>query len=180
MPNHVHQVVNPENPDSMPAALREIHGRYAAYLNSRQSVTGHVWQGRYYSCPMDEFHLWTALRYVERNPVRSGMVGLAELFLWSSARAHCDEGPSDGIVDLTEWESRWGPEEWRQFLGYSSTDGPDAERVRRTTHSGRPLGSEEFVHRVEREVGRALTPGKGGRPRKALVETAQESMVLVI
>jgi hypothetical protein len=34
------------------------------------------WQNRYYSCPLDRIHQWTALAYVERNPVRAGMVSL--------------------------------------------------------------------------------------------------------
>ena len=179
MCNHVHLVVIPETIDSMPVALREIHGHYAAYLNSRQGATGHVWQGRYYSCPMDEYHLWTALRYVERNPVRAGMVGIAELYPWSSARVHCEEGPSDGIVDVTEWRSRWESEEWRRFLGYSPSDGPDAALLRRSTHSGRPLGSADFVGDIERQTGRILTPGKGGRPRKTPAEATQECLALV-
>ena len=179
MPNHVHLIAVPEASDSMAVALREIHGRYAAYLNSRQTVTGHVWQGRYYSCPMDDHHLWAALRYVERNPVRAGLVGIAELYPWSSARAHCEEGPADGIVDLAEWRCRWGSEEWRQFLGYSPSDAPDAALLRRSTHSGRPLGSADFIRKIERETGRCLTPGKGGRPRKAPEETAQECLPLV-
>jgi REP-associated tyrosine transposase len=172
MSNHVHLIVIPQAPDSMPVALREIHGRYAAYLNSRQTTTGHVWQGRYYSCPMDEPHLWAALRYVERNPVRAGMLGIAELYPWSSARVHCEEGPTDGIVDLSEWQCRWGPQAWREFLGYSPSDGPDAAMLRRSTHSGRPLGSEDFVRHVERETGRTLAPRKGGRPRKAAAQAA--------
>jgi putative transposase len=165
MSNHVHLAVIPETCDSMPVALREIHGRYAAYLNSRQTVTGHVWQGRYYSCSMDDAHLWTALRYIERNPVRAGTVAVAELFPWSSARVHCEDGLSDGIVDLKEWCSRWDPDEWRQFLGNSPSDGPDCALLRRRTHSGRPLGSEAFVRELERATGRLLTPRKGGRPR---------------
>jgi putative transposase len=179
MPNHIHLIVVPHATDSMAVTLREVHGRYAAYLNSRQTVTGHVWQGRYYSCPMDEHHLWAALRYVERNPVRAGMVGIAELYPWSSAQAHCEEGPQDGIVDLAEWRLRWGSEEWRQFLGYSPNDAPDAALLRRSTHSGRPLGSADFVRGIERETGRSLTPGRGGRPKRAPVETAQECLPLI-
>jgi putative transposase len=163
----------------MAVALREIHGRYAAYLNSRQTVTGHVWQGRYYSCPMDDHHLWAALRYVERNPVRAGILGIAELYPWSKARVHCEEAPGDGIVDLAEWRFRWGSEEWRQFLGYSPNDGPDAALLRKSTHSGRPLGSADFIRQIERQTGRCLAPGKGGHPKKAPEDAAQECLPFV-
>ena len=33
------------------------HGRYAAYWNVAHATSGHVWQGRFYSCPMDPGHL---------------------------------------------------------------------------------------------------------------------------
>ena len=59
MPNHVHLIVVPQREGSLRTALRNAHGRYAAYLNARQATSGHVWQGRYYSCPMDDDHLWT-------------------------------------------------------------------------------------------------------------------------
>src|SRR5579864_1606293 len=89
MSNHVHLVAVPTRPDSMALALRHTHGCYAAYLNARQSASGHVWQGRFYSCPLDTPHLWAALRYAERNPVRAGVAVEPELYPWSSAPVHC-------------------------------------------------------------------------------------------
>jgi REP element-mobilizing transposase RayT len=74
---HVHLVATPRRADALAETLRHTHGRYASYLNARKSATGHVWQGRYYSCPLDTAHLWAALRYTELNPVRAGM-GAAE------------------------------------------------------------------------------------------------------
>jgi putative transposase len=38
-----------------------LHGRYASYWNATHHSSGHVWQGRYYCCPLDEPHLWEAL-----------------------------------------------------------------------------------------------------------------------
>jgi putative transposase len=51
-------------------------------------VTGHLWANRYFSSALDEPHLWAAIRYVELNPVRAGLVVDATAFEWSSARAH--------------------------------------------------------------------------------------------
>ena len=56
MSNHVHLVVIPQRSDAQ--ALKQAHGRDAAYWSVRYKSTGHVWQGRYYSCPMDAPHLW--------------------------------------------------------------------------------------------------------------------------
>src|SRR3954449_7601257 len=80
MSNHVHLIAVPHGANALAQSLKQAHGRYASYWNARQSSTGHVWQGRFYSCPLDESHLWAALRYVELNPVRAKMVASAELW----------------------------------------------------------------------------------------------------
>jgi putative transposase len=72
MSNHVHLVVTPHDKDGLALALKHAHGRYAIYWNAVHQSSGHAWQGRYYSCPLDRQHLWEALRYAELNPVRAG------------------------------------------------------------------------------------------------------------
>jgi putative transposase len=179
MPNHVHLIVVPQRADALRTALRNAHGRYAAYLNARQATSGHVWQGRYYSCPMDEDHLWTALRYAERNPVRAGMVRDAAEFPWSSARIHVGGG-WDGLIDPGPWSARWTLDEWREFLAATEFE-RESEAIRRSTHSGRPLGSAHFVERLETEMARPLVARHGGRPKKqeASREPAQSLLAAV-
>ena len=93
MTNHVHWVAVPQEPGSHARAFGEAHGRYAAYANSKLARSGHFWQNRFFSCALDPAHLWAALRYVERNPVRAHMVERADAYRWSSAAAHCGTGP---------------------------------------------------------------------------------------
>ena len=164
MPNHVHLIVVPEREDSLRTAMRNAHGRYAAYLNARQATSGHVWQGRYYSCPLGEDHLWAALRYTERNPVRAGMVVDAAEFPWSSARVHASGG-WDGLVDVGLWSERWTLAEWRDFIAVTEFE-RESEAIRRSTHCGRPLGSAHFVERLETMLARPLSARHGGRPKK--------------
>jgi putative transposase len=71
MSNHIHLVAVPAKSDGLARTLKETHGRFASYWNVVRHSSGHVWQGRYYSCPLDESHLWRALRYTELNPVRA-------------------------------------------------------------------------------------------------------------
>src|ERR1035441_3100540 len=149
MPNHVHLVVVPEREASLQTALRNAHGRYATYLNARQATSGHVWQGRSYSCPLGEDHLWAALRYTERNPVRAGMVGDAVDYPWSSARVHVGGG-WDSLVDVGLWSERWTLTEWREFLAATEFE-RESDAIRHSTHSGRPLGSANFVKRLRSE-----------------------------
>jgi putative transposase len=78
MDNHVHLVGVPAREDSLERALRPLHMRYAQAVNRRHGWSGHLWQGRFFSSPLDDAHLWAAVRYVERNPVRAGIVSRAE------------------------------------------------------------------------------------------------------
>ena len=164
MPNHVHLVVVPEREASLQTALRNAHGRYATYLNARQTTSGHVWQGRYYSCPLGEDHLWAALRYTEVNPVRAGLVGDAAEFPWSSARVHVGGG-WDSLVDVGLWSARWTLTEWREFLAATEFE-RESDEIRHSTHSGRPLGSANFVKGLETALARPLAARPGGRPKK--------------
>jgi hypothetical protein len=72
-------------------SVDEVAGQWTV---ARQS-SGHVWQGRYYSCPSDETHLWEALRYTELNPLRAALVREAESCAWSRAASHCSTQPAE-------------------------------------------------------------------------------------
>jgi putative transposase len=172
MSNHVHLIAIPHTTDALSHSLRQAHGRYAAYWNARQSSTGHVWQGRFYSCPLDESHLWAALRYTELNPVRAGMTESAQLWRWSSAAAHCVEQEPDAMLAMQPWRKRWTPTEWRDFLSCEES-ADDLRALRHSTHTGRPLGRPEFVAALEQATSRSLAPQKGGRPKKCAADPRQ-------
>ena len=87
MADYVHLVGRPEAEDSLGKAVGRTHFRYTQYINRFHGRSGHLWQGRFGSCALDEAHYWAALRYVERNPVRARLVGQAWLYPWSSAAA---------------------------------------------------------------------------------------------
>ena len=81
-------------------ALRHAHGRYAIYWNAVHQSSGHAWQGRYYSCPLDRVHLWEALRYTELNPVRASLVAESASWILSSAAAHCAAVPDSDCLAM--------------------------------------------------------------------------------
>ena len=116
MSNHVHLIVVPRHPQSLALTLKHTHGRYAAYFNARHVSSGHVWQGRYYFCPLDPPHFWAALRYTELNPVRAGLVHDATDYSWSSAAAHCRCGSPDPCLEMQSFTDAWTPAVWRQYL----------------------------------------------------------------
>ena len=84
MTNHVHVVAVPHAVDSLARTLHALHSRHGRMVNLEQGWTGHLWQGRFLSAPLDEKHLFAAVRYVERNPVRAGIVKQAQEYPWSS------------------------------------------------------------------------------------------------
>lgn len=177
MSSHVHLVAVPRQAEVLGATFQQVHGRYAAYWNVAHATSGHVWQGRFYSCPMDAGHLWTALRYVELNPVRAEMVGEAAAWPWSSAAAHGGTADPDACLDMSTWRNVWSETSWRSFLEQGEAES-ELRALRRCTHSGRPLGPEEFTQAVERRTHRRLTPSKGGRPRTAGNRSGQKARSL--
>ncbi len=178
MSNHVHLIAVPRSPMAMASTLKHTHGRYAAYWNARQSSSGHVWQGRFYSCPLDQAHLWEALRYAELNPVRAGLVAAAEQWPWSSAAVHCGLTTQSDGLDLERWSQRWTAAQWQAYLADGASVGECAQ-LRRCTYTGRPLGSPEFVEDLERSTLRLLAPRKGGRPKKPSPDPNQNNLTFV-
>ena len=170
MPNHVHLIVVPPSKDALCRAVGEAHRRYTRRVNFRQQWRGHLWQGRFASFVMDEPYLLAAARYVERNPVRAGLVTRAEAWPYSSAGAHAAGRDASGGAAWVEGE--WLRERtagwactWGEYL-----TGPDeaalGPRLRRHENTGRPLGEKPFLERLGALLGRNLLPSKGGRPRK--------------
>jgi len=144
MDNHIHLVVVPENPLVLADVMQRVHGRYAQYLNARRGRCGHLWQNRYSSCPLGPGHLWTALRYVELNPVRAGMVRGAREYQWSSAEAHLSGQDPFRIADMRFWWEAGGLEGWKRLLDEPETE-KEVEALRRSTYSGQPFGDDAFV-----------------------------------
>jgi putative transposase len=178
MSNHVHLIVIPHSATALSHTLKQTHGRYASYWNARESSSGHVWQGRFYSCPLDESHLWRALRYVELNPVRAAMASSPESWLWSSAAAHCTPDAPARMLDMQPWQKRWTVSEWAKYLQAGESD-VDLNALRHCTHTGRPLGSAEFVTQLEHTILRPLAPQKGGRPKKRATGDRQTRFALI-
>jgi putative transposase len=163
MPNHVHLILVPADADGLRAALSEAHRRYSRRINFGHGWTGYLWQGRFASYPMEDAHLVTAMRYVELNPVRAGLVKSAEAWRWSSARAHV-ERKADGLTDLEGTQGLH--RNWRAMLrhGLEAGDLADGqvEAIEAHARTGRPLGGEAFVAGLEAATGRRLKRRKPG------------------
>lgn len=170
MGNHIHLVAVPTKTDSLARALGRVHADYARYLNTCRRSCGHVWQARYFSCPLAGQHLWRAMAYVERNPVRAGICARAKDYRWSSARAHVEETNHDGLLDLSAWRQEYDGRVWESILDTGSEDDDFRQRLREATLRGRPYCDPDTLDVFERRLGRRLRPRAPGRPRKQAPE----------
>jgi hypothetical protein len=122
--------------------FRRVHGRYAQYYNARSGRTGHLWQNRFFACGLSANHLWRALAYVDRNPVRAGLIAKRGEYPWSNALAHLTEVDEFQLLVLPWWKASGAQKEWAKFI---DCDDPDEVAVlRASTYAGRPFGEEAF------------------------------------
>jgi len=160
MANHIHVVGTPDLPDSIAQTFKFCHGIYATEFNKKYLKSGHLWQARPFSCVLDPAHMWAAIRYVERNPVRAHMIERSEEYPWSSARAHCGLA-SDALLSV-DLPLELTVENWSHWLA-GEDDEVREKALRERTLTGRPCGSDDFIKGMEVAIGRPLAPGKRGR-----------------
>lgn len=167
MTNHIHLICTPQESDSLAKAVGRAGFIYTQYINRFHNRSGHLWQGRFYSCALDDKHLLSALRYIECNPVRAKIVRRPWEYEWSSAAAHVGKGIGAELVDLAEWRKERYAGRWKDLL-MERVDDKELIRIRGNTHTGRPLGSDSFISKLEKMVGRRLRPLPVGRPKNEI------------
>ena len=161
MPNHTHLIAVPETENGLRMAIGEAHRRYSVMINRRQKWTGHLWQGRFSSFPMDEAYLLVAAKYIEMNPVRANLAPDPYAWKWSSAKAHAT-GADDILVKGSPLPQMVG--DWKLFLKDIGEE--DANKIRGHERTGRALGSDSFLESLELSLMRTVKRRKAGRKKK--------------
>ncbi len=170
MDNHVHFIVTPQKEDTLAGVLGIAHIRYSQYINKKMKVSGSLWQGRFYSCTLNISHLMAAIRYVEKNPVRAGIVKKAREWKWSSAATHIGEASQmihlEDITNLIDVST----ESWKQYLD-SDENEKDINDIRKHTLLGMPLGTAvSFNVKPDKEVDRLVSVLSGDKLKKRTVK----------
>ncbi len=150
--NHVHFAAIPENEHSLSKTFSVCHTLYSQYFNKKNEKTGHLWQGRFYSCVLDEKHLYATIRYIENNPVRAKLVEKAEDWEWSSARAHLNKGKS--ILSLARIDKFMDMHDWKGYL--QDEDEIMSGVIKANTLSGKPVGNSVFISKLEQIIGKQI------------------------
>lgn len=165
MGNHVHILAVPEEEKSLAGGIGGTSLLYTQHINRKYNRSGRLWQNRFFSSIIEKGpYLWAVMRYIDLNPVRAKIVKRAEDYRWSSARAHI-LGIKDNVLSGEYWFNKEEIRSYKEFLRRDAAE--TDERIRRATSTGRPLGSDEFIKKLERITKRDLFPRKGGRPKKA-------------
>ena len=159
MPNHVHLVVTPHDENGLCLFFSEAHRHYTRRVNFREGWRGHLWQERFHSFVMDESYLLNTVKYVEMNPVRAKLCVYPDDWTWSSVHAHLKR-QDDQLVSVQPMLNLVS--DWRDYLGIQEDD-KYLNQIRYHNRTGRPLGSKDFIERLEKQTGRTLRLHKPGR-----------------
>jgi REP-associated tyrosine transposase len=154
MTNHVHIVVTPRCEDDISIFMKKVAQRFTRFVNKTHARTGTLWEGRFKSSLIDsERYLLRCYRYVEMNPVRAKLVDHPARYPWSSY-LHNAMGAESPIITPHATYLALGRtpaarrERYRALFDVGISD-IELTRIRDATKSGNPVGSEEFVARVQ-------------------------------
>jgi len=162
MPNHFHLVLWPYLDRELKKWMQWLLTAHVRRYHQHYKSSGHVWQGRFKAFPIEQDeHLLTVLRYVERNPLRAGLVEQAEDWLWSSLScSNGNRGPS-----LLEPLPVSRPADWVSWVNQPQTE-TELESLRHSVNRGTPYGSVDWVQRIAAQLGLGASLRPRGRPRK--------------
>ena len=168
MPNHWHFVLYPKKGEDLSNFMRWVTHthtqRYHAHYNS--IGCGHIYQGRFKSFPIEkDNHFLQVCRYVERNPLRAGLVQKAEDWRWSSLWVQ--ERGTDKQKSLL---SPWPVEKPNAYLEWVNTLQKDEEekleKIRHSIKRGSPFGKDSWIKMTAEKLGLISTLKPRGRTKK--------------
>lgn len=123
------------------------------------------------SVVQQDTYLLACQRYIEMNPVRAGMVKHPGEYKWSSYRIN-GQGESSELVTPHPLYQGLGHDRterglaYRELFRYGLEPG-EIDKIRKATNGNFALGSSRFQEEIGIMLGRRVTPGRSGRPRKA-------------
>ena len=151
MPNHWHLLLHPRQDDDMPDFMRWLTTTHAAKFRNKTNTVGegHLYQGRYKSFLVDtDSYLLTALKYIERNPVRAKLSVLPEKWRWGSAyrRVHGTK-KERALLAVSPTPL---PYRYRAWIHEAEQLG-ELDEIRRSVNKGTPFGTEGFLTHFSRD-----------------------------
>ena len=169
MPNHYHLLIELPEPEEISACMAGINRSYTCYYHRTYRTAGFLWQGRFKLQPIQkETHLIACARYIERNPVKAGIVIEAAAYPYSSAKFYCQRR-SDGLTAEDSGYSEFGNNAVGRMQAYSRyLHEINDEEGKWFANLEEPLGDKEFINRLIKINGRYM-PKRRGSPKKTIV-----------
>ena len=165
MGNHWHLLLWPRADGDLSQFMRWISLTHTQRYHASHGTVGigHLYQGRYKSFPVqDDPHYLKALRYIETNPLRAGLVKHAGEWLWSSFAVRqgyeCPFELSEGPVEL--------PSNWARLLHADFTE-EQLSRIEKSVKRGAPFGAAGWTEQTAARLKLQSTLKPRGRPRKS-------------
>jgi len=101
MHNHVHLLARSDGLALLGRYMHSVQRSYHHYYRKEYTFFGHLTQGRYHSFAIeDDPYLLECGRYIEKNPVRAGMIAKPEDWPYSSYRVYAF-GEREDLIDLS-------------------------------------------------------------------------------
>jgi putative transposase len=183
MPDHVHLLVTPGSEGGVSRTMQYLGRHYVQYINNTHRRSGSLWERRFHASVVEPgADLLTLYRFVELDPVRTGIVEAAEQYRWSSARHHVAPRESSLIVDH-EVYMRLGATTEARARAYAALLRKPLEegvlsQIRAAINQGGVLGSDQFKDQIETQLGRRVRPGRPGRkPKRVDTPGAEQALI---
>ena len=173
MTNHLHLLLTPARPASLPRMMQSVGRRFVAWYNRSRARSGTLWEGRYRATAIDsDAYLLRCYRYIELNPVRARMVSAPRDYGWSSYRANA-EGAADDLVSAHPLYCALGPTPDERQAAYRALFEEALEEsfiaaIRTATNGAWALGDAMFRDRIARDASRRAGPLPKGRRNEPL------------
>jgi putative transposase len=171
MTNHIHLLLTPSSPHACAMLMRNLGQRYVQYFNRRYQRSGTLWEGRYHSCLVDSgSYVIACHRYIERNPVRAGMVQSAGDYRWSSHGVNTGRASSKALTPHPEY-SALAVDDTSRHVAYQGLFAREDEpaflaAIRDSTNGGYALVGEKLKVRLRESLhGRLERKPPGPRPK---------------
>jgi REP-associated tyrosine transposase len=166
MPNHVHLAIE-RGPVPVGKIVLALHAFYGQKFNYRHERVGHLFQGRYRAFLVDcDRYLGALIQYIHLNPVRAGLVGRPESYLWSSDRFY-RRGKGPGWLDVDFVLRRFASTRssacaaYRRWMGSLEGDYEAVEPLARVVK-----GDDAFAEQSMRSAKREAPPVRRWEPAK--------------
>ena len=171
MTNHIHLVIDPgDNPEHLGLLMKRLAGRQTRYVNAMQKRSGSLWEGRYKSSPVQtDSYLQACCRYVELNPVRTGMVDHPADYRWSSCQVKVGRCKQPWL-DLDPFYSSLGKsaaQRARKYATWIQKTIPEKELqlIRAATQRGQLIGHKLLAEELSEKFDHPLVLRGPGRPK---------------